>query len=393
MDFNYTEEQEAFRQKVRDFVTHNLPKNSGRAGSPQSGAQADREFLIQWQRKLYEAGLLGVSWPREYGGGGKTEMELAIFNEEMAKAGAPVPNVSVFGPVMLAHGSEEQKQRYLRKALSAEEHWCLGLSEPGAGSDLGSLKTRAELVGDEFIVNGQKCWNSGAHHADFCMLLTRTDPKAPKHLGLTYMIVDMKTPGVEVRPLRQITGSSDFNEMFFTNVRVPRTNVVGEINGGWRVAISTLSSERGTLALATAVDYVNIFDDLVKMARQTTRNGQPALEDPLVRQQLAQFYIDLATMKYTLYRNFTRWMKGAAPGPEGSINKLAWSELNQRMYDFAIALQGQAGQLMPGSARVIAEGRWTFGFLRSRANTIEAGTSEIHRNAIAERLLGLPKGR
>ena len=203
----------------------------------------------------------------------------------------------------------------------------------------------------------------------------------------------MKTPGVEVRPLRQITGSSDFNEMFFTNVRVPRTNVVGEINGGWRLAISTLSSERGTLALATAVDYVNIFDDLVKMARHTIRNGQPALEDPLVRQQLAQFYIDLATMKYTLYRNFTRWMKGAAPGPEGSINKLAWSELNQRMYDFAIALQGQAGQLMPGSARVIAEGRWTFGFLRSRANTIEAGTSEIHRNAIAERLLGLPEGR
>jgi alkylation response protein AidB-like acyl-CoA dehydrogenase len=393
MDFTYTDEQEAFRQRVRDFVAENLPKNSGRAGSPQSGAQADREFLNQWQRKLYDAGLLGISWPKQYGGGGKTEMELAIFNEEMAKAGAPVPNVSVFGPVLLAHGSEEQKQRYLHKALSAEEHWCLGLSEPGAGSDLGSLRTRAELVGDEFIVNGQKCWNSGAHHADFCMLLTRTDPKAPKHMGLTYMIVDMKTPGVEVRPLRQITGSSDFNEMFFTNVRVPRTNVVGEINGGWRVAISTLSSERGNLALATVVDYLNIFDDLVKMARETTRNGRPAVEHPLVRQQLAQFYVDLATMKYTLYRNFTMWMKGAAPGPEGSINKLAWSELNQKMYDFALALQGHASQLMPGSTRAIADGRWTFGFLRSRANTIEAGTSEIHRNAIAERLLGMPKGR
>ncbi len=393
MDFNYTKEQEQFRRRVRDFLTHNLPKENARAGSPQSGMQADREFLIQWQRKLYEAGLLGVSWPKEYGGGGATDVELAIFNEEMARGGAPVPNISVFGPVLLAHGSEEQKQRYLRKALSAEEHWCLGLSEPGAGSDLGSVRTRAELVGDEFIVNGQKVWNSGGHYADFCMLLTRTDPSAPKHNGLTYMIVDMKDPGVEVRPLRQITGSSDFNEVFFTNVRVPRTNVVGRINEGWRVAIATLSSERGTLALATAVDYVNIFEDLVKMARGLRREGEPVLADPRVRQQLAQFYIDLATMKYTLYRNFTRILRGAIPGPEGSISKLAWSELNQRMYDFALALQGPASQLMRGEPRAIADGRWTFGFLRSRANTIEAGTSEIHRNAIAERLLGLPKGR
>jgi alkylation response protein AidB-like acyl-CoA dehydrogenase len=393
MDFNYTQEQENFRQRVRAFVKDHLPANAGRAGSPQSGAQADHQFLREWQRKLYDAGLLGISLPKEYGGGGMTDVELTIFNEEMARAGAPVPNISVFGPVLVAHCNEEQKHRYLKKALSGEERWCLGLSEPGAGSDLGSLKTRAELVGDEFIVNGQKVWNSGGHYADFCMLLTRTDPKAPKHNGLTYMIVDMHDPGVQVRPLRQITGSSDFNEVFFTNVRVPRTNVVGRINEGWRVAIATLTSERGTLALATIVDYFNIFDDLVKLARKLSRDGEPVLQDPRARQQMAQFYIDLSTMKYTLYRNFTKILRGGSPGPEGSISKLAWSELNQKMYDFAQAMQGPAAQLMPGSARVVEEGRWAFGFLRSRANTIEAGTSEIHRNAIAERLLGLPKGR
>ncbi len=393
MDFDYTPEQEAFRQRIRKFLKDNLPPNAARAGTPQSGIQPDHAFLRSWQRKLYEAGLLGITWPKKYGGAGLTDVELAIFNEEMAMAGAPVPNVSVFGPVMLAHASEEQKLRYLPKALAGEERWCLLLSEPGAGSDLGSVRTRAELVGDEFIVNGHKVWNSGAHLADFGLMLARTDPKAPKHRGLTYMIVDMKDPGVEVRPLRQITGGSDFNEVFLTNVRVPRANVIGRINEGWQVAIATLTNERGSLALATIVDYFNIFDDLVKMARTANRGGQAVTRDPRMRQELAQFYIDLMTMKYTIYRYFTRWLKGATPGPEGSINKLAWSELNKRMYDFALAIQGPASQLMPGDGHAIEQGRWTFGFLRSRANTIEAGTSEIHRNAIAERILGLPKGR
>ncbi len=393
MDFDYTPEQEAFRQRIRDFLKQNLPPNAARAGTPQSGIQPDHEFLKKWQRMLAEAGLLGITWPREYGGAGLSDVELAIFNEEMAKAGAPVPNVSVFGPVMLAHANEEQKRRYLPKALRGEERWCLLLSEPGAGSDLGSVRTRADLQGDEFIVNGHKVWNSSARLADFGLMLARTDPKAPKHRGLTYMIVDMKDPGVEVRPLRQMTGGADFNEVFLTNVRVPRTNVIGRINEGWQVAIATLTNERGSLALATIVDYFNIFDDLVKMARELRRDGHPVTQDPLMRQELAQFYIDLMTMKYTIYRYFTRWLKGATPGPEGSVNKLAWSELNKKMYDFAMAIQGHASQLMPGSPYAIADGRWTFGFLRSRANTIEAGTSEIHRNAIAERILGLPKGR
>ena len=393
MDFDYTPEQEAFRQRIRDFLKKNLPPNAARAGTPQSGIQPDHEFLKKWQRTLADAGLLGITWPKQYGGAGLSDVELAIFNEEMAKAGAPVPNVSVFGPVMLAHANEEQKRRYLPKALRGEERWCLLLSEPGAGSDLGSVRTRADLQGDEFIVNGHKVWNSSARLADFGLMLARTDPKAPKHRGLTYMIVDMKDPGVEVRPLRQMTGGADFNEVFLTNVRVPRTNVIGRINEGWQVAIATLTNERGSLALATIVDYFNIFDDLVKMARELRREGHPVTQDPRMRQELAQFYIDLMTMKYTIYRYFTRWLKGATPGPEGSVNKLAWSELNKKMYDFAMAIQGHASQLMPGSPYAIADGRWTFGFLRSRANTIEAGTSEIHRNAIAERILGLPKGR
>jgi alkylation response protein AidB-like acyl-CoA dehydrogenase len=393
MDFDYTPEQQAFRERIRDFLKQNLPANAARAGTPQSGIQPDHVFLKKWQRTLADAGLLGITWPKKYGGAGLTDAELAIFNEEMALAGAPVPNVSVFGPVMLGHANEEQKLRYLPKALRGEQRWCLLLSEPGSGSDLASVRTRADLQGDEFIVNGHKVWNSGAHLADFGLMLARTDTKAPKHRGLTYMIVDMKDPGVEVRPLRQMTGGADFNEVFLTNVRVPRTNVIGRINEGWQVAVATLTNERGSLALATIVDYFNIFDDLVKMARELKRDGLPITRDPRMRQELAQFYIDLMTMKYTIYRYFTRWLKGATPGPEGSVNKLAWSELNKRMYDFAMAIQAHASQLMPGSPHAIADGRWTFGFLRSRANTIEAGTSEIHRNAIAERILGLPKGR
>ena len=316
MDFDYTPEQEAFRGRIRDFLKKNLPANAARAGTPQSGIQPDHTFLKQWQRTLCEAGLLGITWPKKYGGAGLSDVELAIFNEEMALAGAPVPNVSVFGPVMLAHASEEQKLRYLPKALAGEERWCLLLSEPGSGSDLGSVRTRADLEGDEFVVNGHKVWNSGAHLANFGLMLARTDTKAPKHRGLTYMIVDMKDPGVEVRPLRQITGSSDFNEVFLTNVRVPRGNVIGRVNEGWQVAVATLTNERGSLALATIVDYFNIFDDLVKMARTLSRDGHPVMRDPRMRQELAQFYVDLMTMKYTIYRYFTRWLKGATPGPE-----------------------------------------------------------------------------
>jgi alkylation response protein AidB-like acyl-CoA dehydrogenase len=355
----------------------------------------EREFL----GAQFDAGLAWVHFPEGYGGLGLPRRLQPVISRRLQKAGAPhggARNAIGYGmaaPTILTMGSEDQRRRYLRPLFTCEEIWCQLFSEPGAGSDVASLATRAVRDGDEWVINGQKVWTTLAHTSKFGMVLARTNPDAEKHKGLTYFVVDMHAPGVEVRPLRQMTGGADFNEVFLTNVRVPRTNVIGRINEGWQVAVATLTNERGSLALATIVDYFNIFDDLVKMARELKRDGLPITHDPRMRQELAQFYIDLMTMKYTIYRYFTRWLKGATPGPEGSVNKLAWSELNKRMYDFAMAIQGHASQLMPGSPYAIADGRWTFGFLRSRANTIEAGTSEIHRNAIAERILGLPKGR
>ena len=310
---------------------------------------------------------------------------------------APAPlnvlGLAMAGPTIITYGSEEQKKRYLPKILSCEEIWCQGFSEPNSGSDVASLRTRAELSGDEFIVNGQKVWTTLGHVADWCMLLVRTDPDAPKHRGLSYLLVDMKSPGITVKPLRQMTGESEFNEMFFEDVRVPRANLLGGINDGWRVATTTLMNERGTAALAGVMRYRIIFDEIVDLARATLRNGAPATKDPLIRQQLAQFFVELEMMRFTAYRTFSKILKGGDPGPVGSISKLAWSELNQRMQEFAMALEGPAGQLMRGSAHAIQNGRWQHHFLRSRANTIEGGTSEIQRNIIAERVLGLPKSR
>jgi alkylation response protein AidB-like acyl-CoA dehydrogenase len=297
------------------------------------------------------------------------------------------------GPTIITHGTEEQKRRYLRKILNCEEIWCQGFSEPNSGSDVASLRTRAELRGDEFIVNGQKVWTSMAHLADWCMLLVRTDPEAPKHRGLSYLLVDMRTPGVTVEPLRQMTGESEFNEVFFEDVRVPRANLVGGLNEGWRVAMTTLMNERGTAAFASAARFRIVFDEIVELARATIRNGVPATSDPVVRQQLAQFHVELEMMKYTSYRVFSKILKGGDPGPEGSISKLTWSELNQRMTEFVVGLQGPAGQLVKGSPHAVHSGRWQHHFLRARANTIEAGTSEIQRNIIAERVLGMPRSR
>jgi alkylation response protein AidB-like acyl-CoA dehydrogenase len=333
-----------------------------------------------------------MSWPKEFGGRGATQIEVAIFNEEMARFRAPTPlniiGLTMAGPTIIAHGTDEQKNRHVAKTLSGDQLWCQGFSEPGAGSDLANLRTRAELKGDEFIVNGQKVWTSMAHFADWCFLLVRTDPAAPKHRGISYLLVDMKTPGVTVRPLRQITGEAEFNEVFFEDVHVPRENLVGRINDGWRVAMTTLSNERGTMAFALAARFENTFNEVADLCRKM--GGRT---NPMARQQVAQFYIDLQVLKYSLYRNFSKIIRGGTPGPEGSISKLWWSELDQRMSDFAATMQGAASQLVDGSPYAVEDGRWQVGLLRSRCTTIAAGTSEIHRNTIAERLLGLPKGR
>jgi alkylation response protein AidB-like acyl-CoA dehydrogenase len=397
MDLSFSPEQEAFREKVRTFLRANLPEGWGESDFRLPEGTGRLQFLKDWQRKLYDNGFLGMAWPKEFGGQGASQVEMAIFNEEMARLRAPAPlnglGLSMAGPTIITHGSEAQKKRYLAKILSCEEIWCQGFSEPNAGSDVASLKTRAELKGDEFIVNGQKVWTTLAHIADWCMLLVRTDPEAPKHRGLSYLLVDMKTPGITVKPLRQMTGESEFNEMFFEEVRVPRENLVGGLNEGWRVAMTTLMNERGTFALSSVTRFRMTFDEIVDLARGTLRNGEPVTKDPIARQTLAQFYIDLEMMKYTAYRTFSKILKGGNPGPEGSISKLSWSELNQRMHEFVMQMEGPASQLVHGSPYAVEGGRWQYGFLRSRANTIEAGTSEIQRNIIAERVLGLPKVR
>ncbi len=397
MDLAFSPEEERFRERVRSFLRDNLPPRWGTAEQKLPEGMSQTEFLRDWQRRLYAGGLLGMSWPKEYGGQGASRTEMAIFNEEVARHRAPGPlnalGLSMAGPTIITHGTEEQKQRFLRKILTCEEVWCQGFSEPNAGSDVASLRTRAELRGDEFIVNGQKVWTSLAHIADWCMLLVRTDPEAPKHRGLSYLLVDMHSPGVTVKPLRQITGESEFNEVFFEDVRVPRANLLGALNEGWRVAMTTLTNERGTAALALAARFRIVFDEIAELAHQGTRAGAPLSKDPLVRQQLAQFYVELEMMKYTSYRVFSKILKGGDPGPEGSISKLSWSELNQRMTEFAMAIEGPASQLVRGSAHAVQSGRWQHHFLRARANTIEAGTSEIQRNIIAERVLRMPKGR
>lgn len=393
MDLSYSEEEEAFRAKVREFLRTNLPPGWRTNSYVQRSGAAEIEFLREWQRKLYEHGLLGLEWPREYGGQGASLIEKAIFNEEMAKLRAPYP-LNIIGLVnagntIIAHGTEAQKKRYLPKILSCEEIWCQGFSEPGAGSDLASLRTRAELRGDEFIVNGQKVWTSDAHIAQMCLLLVRTDTDAPKHRGISCLLVDMKTPGITVKPLRQMTGEAEFNEVFFEDVAVPRANLLGQLNEGWRVAVTTMTHERGTMTLALARGFENSFDDLVQLCR---RIGPPALHDPVRRQRLAQLFIDLQCLKYTAYRDFSRIVRGAPPGPEGSISKINW-DINQRITEFAMELQGPGSQLMEASPHAADGGRWQYEYMRARANSIEGGTSEIQRNTLAERMLGLPKGR
>jgi alkylation response protein AidB-like acyl-CoA dehydrogenase len=300
--------------------------------------------------------------------------------EEFAKAGAPshmnVIALGMAGPTIMVHGTEEQKQRYLPKMLTAQEIWCQGFSEPGAGSDLSAVRTRIEPRGDHFLVNGQKVWSSVAHLADFCILVGRSDPQSERHAGLTYVIADMHAPGVEVRPLRQITGEAEFNEIFFTDVRVPPENLLGEIGGGWQVAMTTLLHERGTLGFALTGVLDSQVQRLIALAKER------AADDPIIRDRVAQEWIELQALKLTNYRSLTTLMQTGIPGPEGSGSKLHWSEQNQRLTKLAM-------EILDGED----DGYWGHQQLRSRGNTIEAGTSEILRNIIAERVLGLPRSR
>jgi alkylation response protein AidB-like acyl-CoA dehydrogenase len=322
-------------------------------------------------------------------------MEQVLFVEEMARAGAPqmanVLGLSLIGPTIITHGTESQKKRYLEKILSGEEIWCQGFSEPNAGSDLAALRTEARLEGDHFVVNGQKVWTSYGWAADFCALVVRSEAGSEKHKGLSYLLVDMHSPGVEVRPLRQMTGESEFNEVFFQDVRVPAENVLGRAGDGWNVALSTLMHERATLGAGLQIVYRRWFDRLVELARQLERNGRPAAQDPVIRQKLAQCYAEIEVMRLNQMRSISRLSQGGTPGPEGSIQKIFWSEMNQRFQQAAMELLGPYGQLTKGSEYALDDGMWAYNFLRARGNTIEAGTSEVQRNIVGHFVLGLPK--
>jgi len=398
MDFSFTPEQQTFRQELRAWLAANVPAEARqlRHLQPQASA-ADLAFLKAWQKKVYDGGWAGVSWPKEYGGRGASLIERMIFDQEMAAHKAPtlmnVLGLEIVGPTIIVHGTEEQKRSHLSKILSGEEVWSQGFSEPNSGSDLGSLRTRAVDRGDYFVVTGQKTWTSLARYADWCQLLVRTNPDAPKHQGISCLLVDMKSPGITVRPLRTMTGDSEFNEVFLEDVKVPKANLLGEQDQGWRIIITSLMFERQGLGFYFTFAQKRYYDDVLDTARQTRRYGEPVFSDLHLRQKLAQAYIDCELLKLNNYRALTHLLRGNPPGPEGSIAKLQWAEMNQRLQDLAVEVQGTHGQLSQGEDTAPHHGYWQYGFLRSRANSIEGGTSEIQRNILAERVLGLPKGR
>jgi alkylation response protein AidB-like acyl-CoA dehydrogenase len=398
VDFSLTLDQEAFRERVRGWLELNIPRQWVRRamGSSEVPRPEAYEFLREWQRKLWEAGFIGLTWPKEYGGQGLSFVEEMIVHQEMALLKAPsilnILGVGMAGPTIIAYGTEAQKTRYPAKILSADEIWCQGYSEPNAGSDLASLQTRAVKDGDTWVINGQKVWTSLAHLADWMMLLARTDPDAPKHKGITYFLLDMKLPGVTVKPLKQLTGDAEFSEVFFDNVRVPESQVLGGVNNGWQVGLTTLMYERLALGFGLQVRLRIALDGLVEMARHVEKSGRPTTKDPVLRQKLAQLWIETESLKYTGARAITKLLRGELPGPEASAGKMVWVDVHQRLQELAMEIEGPYSQLVGGSERAIESGIWQYSFLRSRANSIEGGTAEIQKNIIGERVLGLPKG-
>jgi len=384
VDLTLSADEAAFRDELRAWLQVNNP------GREPVGDEAQFQFRRAWQRRLDDAGYAGVSWPADYGGRGATLVQQAIFFEEIVRAQAPqmanVLALAMGGPTVIAHGTEEQRRRFLPPILSAQEIWCQGFSEPDAGSDLASLKTRAVRDHDGWAVHGQKVWTTYAQHAKWCMLLARTDPDAPKHKGLTYFLMDMEQDGVEVRPLRQITGEAEFNELFIDGARVPDENIIGGEGNGWGVAITTLMHERATLAFGLQVSAQIALAELIERARSLPAgDSDRASDDPLVRQRLAQLLIEGEVLRLNAYRGLSALLRHGVPGPEGSLGKWQWSEVNQSLTELAIELAGARAPL--------GEDDWTYRFLRARANSIEGGTTEILKNIIAERVLGLPRLR
>jgi alkylation response protein AidB-like acyl-CoA dehydrogenase len=388
MDFDDTPEEAAFRAEARAWlsehaapITDATPRRSPWGGGDEAGHIRRAKA---WQRALYDGGWAGVTWPKQYGGRGATSIQAAIFGQEQGKfdvsPGVFAVGIGMVGPTIIAHGTDGQKERFLDPMLRGEEVWCQLFSEPGAGSDLAGLGTRAVRDGDEFVVNGQKVWNSGAHYSDWGILLARTDPSAPKHRGITYFLVDMRTPGVDVRPLRQITGQAHFNEVFLSDVRIPVANVLGAVNDGWRVAIRTLANWRGVMGGGGVWGW----RDVRVLARESG-----AGRDPVLRQELAAAFTRFELTRFLGYRAQTALSQGKAPGPEVSIMKLFHSQSLARTGDLVMAMQGVAATLAaPDAPR---DGFWLSMFLNQWASRIGGGTDQVQRNIIGERVLGLPK--
>jgi alkylation response protein AidB-like acyl-CoA dehydrogenase len=387
-------DDDAFRRGVREWLSRELRAVAGdRFGR---AAMHEMGFRRQWEDHVCGAGWSGLGWPKQHGGKGLSLPRQAIFQEEYAREQAPLPvnmiGHGILGPTLLLHGSEEQKRRFLPPLLANEQIWCQGYSEPGAGSDLAALRTVAARDGDGFRLDGQKIWTSFADIADWCFVLARTDAALPRHRGISFLLVDMKSPGVTVRPIRQITGEADYNEVFFDNVRVPGENLVGSLNGGWAVAMAASSFERGSYFAPRIVRMQVEIEEFVRLAARTPASGGGmAIDDPTVRDRLSRLLVDLHALRLNARQMLSAAMKGAPAGAEGSAVKLLWSESHQRLFDLAMDVLGPLAQLGPQEPSAPREGRWQRDFLWTRAETILAGTSEIMRNIISERALGLPR--
>ncbi|MEK9938628.1 MAG: acyl-CoA dehydrogenase family protein [Ilumatobacter sp.] len=397
----YEPSAEAYREKVQAFLAEKLPSNWSGIGSLEGSAI--EEFVAEWRQTLFEAGYLAPGWPVEFGGAGLSALEQVILAEEFARAGVPTggPNdvfgIQMLGNTLLLMGSDEQKERYLPRILSGEDTWCQGYSEPNAGSDLGNVGLKAIRDGDQWILNGQKIWTSAGHLADHIFTLARTDPDAPKHKGISFLLVDMRQPGVEVRPIRMISGESEFNEVFYTDAVCPVDEVVGGVNNGWAVAMTLLGFERGEAAATAPIRFQAEVDRLVLLARERGLD-----RDPVIRQRIARAYSKVQVMRYSGMRVLTQFLAGAHPGPDGAISKLFWSEYHLTVTELAVDILGAEAMVpsgrMPSSAFQTddagapnSSASWAGTFLNARAGTIYAGSSQIQRNIIGEMVLGLPK--
>jgi hypothetical protein len=397
----YSAEAERYREKVQAFLAEKLPSDWAGIGRLE-GADLHR-FVAEWRVTLYEARYLAPGWPVEYGGAGLSALEQVILAEEFAKAGVPTGGyndtfgIQMLGNTLLQWGTAEQKAHYLPRILANDDIWCQGYSEPNAGSDLSNLGLRAELDGDQWVLNGQKIWTSAGHLADHIFTLARTDPDAPRHKGISFLLVDMRQPGVEVRPIRMISGESEFNEVFYTDAVTPKSEVVGGVNNGWAVAMTLLGYERGEAAATLPIRFQAELDRLLIMAKD-----RGVASDPVVRQRLAACYSTVQMMRYLGMRTLTRFVQGHHPGPDGAIFKLYWSEYHKIVTELAVDILGPAALVPTGrppssafqtddAGAANSSASWAGVFLNARAGTIYAGTSQIQRNIIGEMVLGLPK--